>query len=86
MSEICNTHIGSVAGDVLTFNTDVMIPRAGTLRINMTRGERRVADTLRKAFGRFERVIIDVDGEEHEFDADSFIRLLEEYESCEGGE
>jgi hypothetical protein len=31
-------------------------------------------------FGGFERVIIDVDGEQHEFRADSLIRLLESYE------
>lgn len=51
------------------------------LYIHMTRGKKRIADELSKQFGRFERVIIDVDGERHEFSADSLIRLLESYES-----
>lgn len=73
---------GSLTADVLTFNPDA-IPAPDTLVIRMTRGERRIADELRKAFGGFERVIIDVDGERHEFSADSFIRLLESYECAE---
>lgn len=52
------------------------------LHIRMTRGERHVADELSKMFGGFERVIIDVDGEEHEFNADSLIQLLESYEGA----
>lgn len=60
---------------------DKVIPEPYTLFIRMTRGERRIAEELRKHFGGFERVVIDVDGERHGFDADSFIRLLEGYES-----
>ena len=70
---------GSLTADVLEFHPDA-IPEPNTLRIRMTRGERRIAEELRKTFGGFERVIIDVDGEQHEFSADSLIRLLEGYE------
>lgn len=83
MSGICDTFGGSIVGDVLTFNPDA-IPEPDTLVIRMTRGERRIADELRKSFGGFERVIIDVDGERHEFNADSFIGLLESYERAQG--
>ena len=72
---------GSLTADVLHFNPDA-IPEPDTLYICMTRGERRIADELRKQFGGFERVIIDVDGERHEFSADSLIRLLEGYEGA----
>lgn len=71
-----------MSGDVMSFNLDA-VPKPNTLYIRMTRGQRRIADELHKAFGDFERVVIDVDGEEHEFDADSFIRLREEYEDGE---
>lgn len=70
---------GSLTADVLEFHPDA-IPEPNTLRIRMTRGERRIAEELRKTFGGFERVIIDVDGEQHEFPADILIRLLEGYE------
>lgn len=83
MSGIFDTFGGSIKGDVLTFNPDA-IPMPDTLHIRMTRGERRIADELRKQFGGFERVIIDVDGEQHEFGADSLIRLLEGYEGAPG--
>lgn len=72
---------GSLTADVLEFHPDA-IPTPDTLCIHMTRGERRIADELRMAFGCFERVIIDVDGERHEFGADSLIRLLECYEGA----
>ena len=81
MSGTCDTYSGSLTADVLEFNPDA-IPAPDTLHIRMTRGEQRIADELRKAFGDFERVVIDVDGERHEFGADSLIRLLEEYESA----
>jgi hypothetical protein len=83
MSGICDTFSGSITGDVLTFNPDA-IPKPDTLFIHMTRGEHRIADELRKQFGGFDRVIIDVDGEQHEFRADSFIGLLESYEHVQG--
>lgn len=73
---------GSLTADVLNFNPDA-IPKPDTLFIRMTRGERKITDELRKQFGGFRRVAIDVDGEKHEFNADSLIRLLESYE---GGE
>ena len=72
---------GSLTANVIEFHPDA-IPMPDTLRISMTRGERRIADELRRQFGGFERVIIDVDGERHEFDADSLIRLLESYEGA----
>ena len=72
---------GSLTADVLEFNPDA-IPAPDTLFIRMTRGERHIADELRKAFGGFKRVVIDVDGEQHEFGADSLIRLLEGYEGA----
>ena len=72
---------GSLAADIIEFNHDA-IPKPSTLVIRMKRGERRIADELRKTFGGFERVAIDVDGERHEFGADSLIRLLESYEDA----
>lgn len=72
---------GSLTANVIEFHPDA-IPMPDTLLIRMTRGERHIADELRKGFGGFERVIIDVDGELHEFDADSLIRLLESYEGA----
>lgn len=54
-----------------------------TLYIFMTRGERRVRESVSKAFGSIKRVVIDVDGEKHEYDADALIALLER---LEGGE
>ena len=70
---------GSLTADTIEFNHDAM-PKPNMLFIRMTRGERRIADELRKAFGGFRRVVVDVDGEKHEFGADSLIRLLESYE------
>ena len=83
MSGIYDSFSGSITCEVLTFNPDA-IPEPDTLAISMTRGERRIADELRKAFGGFRRVIIDVDGEQHEFSADSLIRMLEDYEDAQG--
>lgn len=83
MSGIFDTFSGSITGEVPTFNPDA-IPEPDTLHIRMTRGERRIADELRKAFGGFKRVVIDVDGEQYEFKADSLIRLLEWYEGAPG--
>lgn len=65
----------------MAFNLDA-IPEPDTLHISMKRGERHIAGELSKAFGGFKRVIIDVDGEQHEFSADSLIRLLEGYEGA----
>ncbi len=81
MSGIYDSFSGSITGEVLTFNPDA-IPEPETLHIRMTRGEHKIANEMRKAFGGFRRVVIDVDGERHEFGADSLIRLLEGYESC----
>lgn len=83
MSERFAEFSGSLTADIIEFNHDA-IPKPNTLVIHMTRGERRIADELRKQFGGFERVVIDVDGEQHEFRADSFIRLLEGYEGASG--
>ena len=81
MSGIFDEYSGSLTADVLSFNPDAILA-PDTLRIRMTRGERRIADELRKQFGSFRRVVIDVDGEKHEFGADSLIRLLEGYEGA----
>lgn len=83
MSEQFTEFGGSLTANVLEFHPDA-IPTPDTLRISMTRGERRIADDLRKSFGGFKRVIIDVDGDQHEFRADSLIRLLEGYEGAHG--
>ena len=83
MSGIRDSFSGSIAGEVLEFNPDAIF-RPDTLNIRMTRGEHRIADELHKAFGGFRRVVIDVDGERHEFRADSLIRLLEGYEGAPG--
>jgi hypothetical protein len=83
MNGIYEVYDGSITGKVLTFNPDA-IPEPDTLHIRMTRGERRIADELRKSFGGFERVIIDVDGEQHEFSADSLVQMLEYYEDAQG--
>ena len=66
----------SLIADGHKFNLD-SIPAPDTLYIHMTRGERKIADELRKAFGGFRRVVIDVDGEKHEYDAEALIALLE---------
>lgn len=55
-------------------------PEPDTLFIHMTRGERRVRESVNKAFGNIKYVIIDVDGEKHDYDADTLIALLEEFE------
>lgn len=74
---------GSLTADVLSYRPEY-IPAPDTLHIHMTREEKRIAKALRSQFGGFKRVVIDVDGEEHEFSADSLIRLLEGYEgSCD---
>ena len=67
---------GLLTADVLTFNPDVL-PEPDTLCIFMARNG---ADEFRKRHGNIRRVIIDVDGEKHEFSADALIRLLEELE------
>jgi hypothetical protein len=83
MSGIFDEFGGSLTADVLNYNPDA-IPAPDMLVIHMTRGKRRIADELRGQFGGFERVIIDVDGERHEFRAESLIRLLEKYEGAHG--
>ena len=74
-----DTFGGSLIADVLHFNRDAM-PEPDTLYIRMRRGEKRIADEMRRQFGGFKRVVIDVDGERHEFDADTLVKMLEESE------
>lgn len=74
--------LGTVTGHVLEFNP-AAIPQPDTFCIFMTRGERRVRDEICRHFGGFRRVVIDVDGERHEYDANTLIRLLERYEEKE---
>lgn len=50
---------------------------ANTLTILMTRET--VHDKIGKFHGAFKRVIIDIDGEQHEYDADMVISALERY-------
>ena len=50
----------SLTANVIEFHPDA-IPMPDTLLICMTRGERHIADELRKGFGGFERVIIDAE-------------------------
>ena len=75
------TFDGSLVADVLEFHPE-SIPAPDTLFIYMRRGEKRIAEELRNRFGDFKRVVIDVDGEQHEFSADSLILLLERYEGA----
>ena len=63
--------------DLLTIGSPA---ESRTLCIYMTRGERTVRDTVDKAFGRIDHVVIDVDGKKHRYDADALIALLEELE------
>lgn len=67
---------GAVTGHVLESHLD-KLPEPDTLCIYMTRGERHVRESVSKAFGNIRRVVIDVDGEKHEYDADALIALLE---------
>lgn len=55
-----------------------------TLSIYMTRGKHEVRDAIYRAYGRFRHVIIDVDGEQHRYDADALISLLESLEVDDG--
>ena len=64
--------------------TELNLPEPNTLCIYMTRGERRVRESVGKAFGSIKHVVIDVDGEKHEYDADALIALLEELEGRDG--
>ena len=62
------------------YTTFSKLPEFDELEIFMTRGNG--ADEFRKRHGNIRRVVINVDGERHEFTADALIRLLE---SLEGG-
>lgn len=70
---------GTVTGRVLESHLN-KLPEPDTLCIYMMRGERRVRESAHKAFGNIRHVVIDVDGEKHEYDADALIALLEELE------
>ena len=72
----CADFSGAIEGRVLESHLD-KLPEPDTLCIFMTRGERRVRESISKAFGNISRVIIDVDGERHEYDSDALIALLE---------
>lgn len=52
-----------------------------TLCIYLTRGENRIRNAIDWMYGGgFRYVIIDVDGEQHRYDADALISLLESLE------
>lgn len=55
-----------------------------TLYIFLTRGEKRIRHMLMSMYAPFERVVLNVDGEEHAYDADALIGLLERYEEVRG--
>ena len=57
------------------------LPRTNTIVIYMRRGES-AEKKLESMFGKVDRVVIDVEGEQHEFSADSLIRLLEGLEGA----
>lgn len=78
----CADFSGAIEGRVLESHLEYLdkLPEPDTLCIYMTRGERRVRESVHKAFGNVKRVVIDVDGEKHEYDADALIALLEELE------
>lgn len=71
---------GAIEGHVLESHL-VNLPKPDTLFIYMTRGESNVRESFNKVFGGINRVVIDVDGEKHEYDADMLIALLEGLES-----
>ena len=77
----CADFSGAVECRVLESHFD-NLPEPDTLCIFMTRGERSVRESVNKAFGSIKRVVIDVDGEKHEFSADALIRLLEGLEGA----
>lgn len=56
------------------------LPEPDTLCVYMTRGEHRVRESICKTFGSIRYVVIDVDGEQHKYDADALIGLLEGFE------
>lgn len=66
------TYSGSLTADVLTVGK---IPEPDALYIFMTRGNG--ANEFRRRHGSIRRLVIDVDGERHDFSADALIRLLE---------
>lgn len=72
----CADFSGTVECRVLESHLD-KLPEPDTLCIFMTRGERRVRESAHKTFGNIKRVVIDVDGERHEYDVDALIALLE---------
>lgn len=57
---------------------------AHSLVIYMTKhGERGIRDAIDREFGKLTHVVIDVDGEQYKYDAETLISLLERYESKE---
>ncbi len=75
----CADFSGALEGRVLESHFD-KLPGPSTLCIYMTRGERNVRKNIVSAFGAVKRVVIVVDGEKHEYDADALIALLEDLE------
>jgi len=71
---------GSLKFDLKSFEPS-LIPPPTTLVIYMTKGERRIRDEFDKRLCGVKRIVINVDGECHEYDADSLIRMLEKYEA-----
>ena len=71
--------IGSIKCNVIESHLD-KLTEPDTLIICMTRGERKIRNEANRYFGNIRRVVIDVDGERHEYDADALIALLEGFE------
>lgn len=62
----------------MTVSGSLSDAHARSLVIYMTKhGERGIRDTIDREFGKLTHIVIDVDGEKHEYDADALIALLE---------
>lgn len=55
-------------------------PKPDTLTIYLSRGDASAEKDSRKVLRGFSRVVIEVDGERHEYDADALVALLDELE------
>lgn len=55
-----------------------------SLYIFLTRGQKNIRNWAIRNYGPFDRVVLNVDGDEHVYDADALIALLEELEVRDG--
>ena len=54
-----------------------------SLYIFLTRGQKNIRNWAIRNYGPFDRVVLNVDGDEHVYDADTLIGLLERLEVTE---